>query len=183
MALILLRHTTPMVAPGTCYGQTDLDVAATFETEAATILAKLPPLRRPAHRIVTSPLIRCRKLGDFIGGQLGLSVDEDARLKEMDFGTWEGRPWAAIPKTQIDAWAEDFFHARPHGAESVSMLSTRVHEALADWRASDTPTLIVTHAGVIRAALATGETADDFNAQIDFGAFVTISSLQGNPHE
>ncbi len=175
MALILLRHTTPMVAPGTCYGQTDLDVAATFETEAAKAFVALPPVHRPAHRIVTSPLRRCRKLADFISQRSGLPVEDDPRLMEMDFGSWEDRPWTTIPKIEIDMWADDFFHACPHGGESVSMLSTRVREALHDWGTRETPTLIVTHAGVIRAALATGETADDFNTQIDFGSFVTIS--------
>lgn len=179
MALILLRHTTPEVEPGICCGQTDLDVAATFETEAIATLAALPQ----AHRIVTSPLVRCRKLADFIGDRSQLAVEEDSRLKEMDFGSWEGRAWSAIPRAEIDAWAADFFNARPHGGESVAMLQARTFDALADWRQRDELVLIVTHAGVIRAALAGGETAEDFRVQIDFGGFVTMSGKQGVPHE
>ena len=43
MALILVRHTRPLVADGVCYGVTDLDLAPTFDDEAARVLAALPP--------------------------------------------------------------------------------------------------------------------------------------------
>ncbi|MEL6416224.1 MAG: alpha-ribazole phosphatase [Pseudomonadota bacterium] len=172
MALILLRHTTPDVAPGTCYGQTDLDTAATFETEAAAAREALPAF----DRIVSSPLLRCRKLADFVSAKTGLPVVSDPRLMEMDFGTWEGRAWAEIERSEIDAWAADFYHARPHGGESVAILQDRVRDALDDLRGRDTSTLIVSHAGVIRAALARGETAADFNTEIAFGGFVTMSN-------
>ena len=179
MALILLRHTTPDVAPGTCYGLTDLDVAETFEAEAATALAALPPVQT----IVSSPLIRCQKLADYIGVRLALPVTFDARLMGMDFGHWEARAWSDIERSEIDDWAADFLHARPHGGESVAMLQTRIRAALADWFAKDKTTLIVTHAGVVRAALATGPDASDCNTQSDFGGFITMSELQGVPDE
>lgn len=172
MALILLRHTTPNVAPGTCYGQTDLDTAATFEAEAAAAREALPAFER----IVSSPLLRCRKLADFVSSKTGFPVVSDPRLMEMDFGTWEGRAWSEIDREEINAWASDFYHARPHGGESVSVLQTRVRDAIDDLRGRDTSTLIVSHAGVIRAALARGETAEDFNIEIAFGGFVTMSN-------
>ena len=56
----------------------------------------------------------------------------DERLREFDFGTWEGVRWDAIPRAELDAWAADFFHARPHGGESVHMLRERVETAIAD---------------------------------------------------
>ena len=171
MALILLRHTQPDIAPGICYGQTDLDVAASFEAEATSVLAALSPI----DQIVTSPLRRCQKLASFIGNRSKLDITRDDRLMEMDFGTWVGRPWSDIPRPEIDAWAADFLHARPHGGESVATLQKRTLDALSYWQRDTETTLIVTHAGIVRAALATGETADHFNAQIDFGEFVTIS--------
>ncbi|MEM8920521.1 MAG: histidine phosphatase family protein [Pseudomonadota bacterium] len=172
MALILMRHTTPDVAPGTCYGRTDLNVTANFETEAAAALTALPLIRR----IATSPLLRCRKLAEFIGARRQLTVEQDHRLIEMDFGRWEGQAWSGIPRDELDAWAADFIHARPHGGENVAMLRDRTRLALEDWRASGDTTLLVTHSGVIRSALSKGDTAEEFNAQIDFGGFVTISS-------
>lgn len=174
---MLVRHTRPDVPPGVCYGRSDLDVAASFPDDAAAVLAALPPVKQ----IVTSPLRRCAKLAEHLGDALRLSVVEDPRVQEMDFGAWEGQAWSSIARHELDAWALDFFHARPHGGESVAMLCDRTRPALSEWSASGEDTLIVTHAGVIKAALATGQTADDFAAQIDFGERVTASFSQGTP--
>ena len=175
MDLIFLRHTTPDVAPGICYGQIDLDVAPSFEDEAAAASAVLPKFER----IVSSPLRRCRKLAEFVSARVDLQFDIDPRLKEMDFGSWEGRPWSEIERSEIDAWAADFFHARPHGGESVATLQARVRNALEDLRDQDSSILIVCHAGIIRAALARGEASENFNAEIAFGGFVTMSNTEG----
>ena len=179
MALILLRHTTPDVTPGICYGQTDLDVATSFEREAAAASAALPEFER----IVSSPLQRCRKLAEFVSAQVDLPFDIDPRFKEMDFGSWEGRLWSEIERSEIDAWAVNFYHARPHGGESVAILQGRVRNALKDLLDRDGSTLIVCHAGIIRAALARGEAAENFNTEIAFGGFVTMSNTEGVLHE
>ena len=179
MALILLRHTTPKIASGICYGRTDLDVADTFLVEAERAYNALPKL----DHIVTSPLTRCRRLANYASERLQLPVEVDNRVREMDFGSWEGQAWSAIPRRELDQWASDFYHARPHGGESVAMLRKRTLEALMRWNRPDSTGLMVTHAGVIRAALAGGETAGDFQTNIDFGAFVSISSLEGAPNE
>ncbi|MEM0985080.1 MAG: alpha-ribazole phosphatase [Pseudomonadota bacterium] len=175
MGLIIVRHTRPLIAEGICYGRTDLNVADTFPDEAENVTASLPVFER----IVSSPLTRCRKLADILAEQTGLSVTEDARVTEMDFGAWEGRPWSDIPRAELDAWAADFLHARPHGGESVAMLRRRVNDALSDWQSQTRSTLIVAHSGVIRAARATGDTADAFSTHVGFGEFVTIPSFGG----
>ncbi|MEM1086466.1 MAG: alpha-ribazole phosphatase family protein [Pseudomonadota bacterium] len=173
MALILLRHTTPDIEAGVCYGRTDLDVKASFQQEAVTAFDALPRFEH----IITSPLQRCRKLADFIAKIVQRPVKVDTRVIEMDFGRWEGMAWSDIPRHEIDAWANDFLYACPHGGESVAMLRDRTCEALRDISGENKPTLIVTHSGVIRAALAKGDRSEDFNASIDFGGHVTISDL------
>ncbi|WP_300380748.1 alpha-ribazole phosphatase [Henriciella sp.] len=180
MAVSLLRHTTPLVAPGTCYGMTDLGLAESFAEEAENILSGLPPVEQ----IVTSPLTRCQQLADFMSKRLSVPVTTDCRLREMDFGTWEGRAWADIPRAEINAWVSDFMHARPHGGESVAMLRARTLEAIAELENRQQETLIVTHAGVIKAALAAAETAASHSAAIGFGCYVTlIPNRQGASHE
>tara|TARA_R110002020_G_scaffold474460_1_gene705846 strand:- start:24948 stop:25484 length:537 start_codon:yes stop_codon:yes gene_type:complete len=170
MALTLLRHTTPAIASGICYGMTDLDVAETFAEEASAVLDALAP----PDRIVTSPLTRCRKLAEHVAQSHALPLTVDDRLREMDFGTWEGLPWADIPRAELDHWAADFLHARPHRGESVAMLTARVRAALAEWHDHQSHALIVTHAGVIKAALATEATAQGYNTNIGFGRFITL---------
>ena len=41
MEVILIRHTTPDVPTGTCYGQSDVPLKETFEEEAAVAKAAL----------------------------------------------------------------------------------------------------------------------------------------------
>lgn len=175
MSLILLRHTRPAAAEGLCYGRTDLDVGPDFAAEAAAITATLPPVAT----MVTSPLRRCRRLAEAIAGARGLALADDPRLAEIDFGAWEGRPWDAIPRAEIDAWAADLMHANPHGGETVAALAARVAAALADWRAAPGPVLVVSHAGVARAARAlAGETAP-WTTALAHGAWITLPPLSG----
>ena len=170
MSVILVRHTRPAVPAGVCYGATDLDLASTFDDEAAAILAELPR----AERLVSSPLRRCRRLAERIGAARGIAPVFDERLREFDFGAWEGVPWDDIPRSELDAWAADFLHARPHGGESVRMLRDRVGSAIADYRRSGASHVVVTHAGVIKAALARAGHPDGWKAVVGFGASIRL---------
>jgi alpha-ribazole phosphatase len=167
---MLMRHLRPEVAEGICYGVTDLDLAPGHEAALEALLPRLPPLAG----LATSPLRRCRHLAEVIGARHGLTATLDPRLAEMDFGAWEGRPWSEIPRAELDQWAADFLLARPHGGESVARLQARTQAALAEYRARPGHTLLVTHAGVIKAALATGPRAEDWPPALAFGEIVTI---------
>lgn len=168
MALILLRHTRPAGSDGTCYGVSDLPPGPDLPAEARRLAAQLPPVRR----ILTSPLARCARLAAALGAARGLPVAEDARLRELDFGRWEGQRWDAIPRAELDAWAADLLHARPHGGETVAEMAARAAAALADHGRPGT--LFVTHMGVIRAALHRAGRAGAWEAQVDFGRWVEI---------
>ena len=172
MPVRLVRHTKPLVEDGICYGRTDLDVASSFQTEADKVLARLP---RP-EIVVSSPLRRCWRLAEHIASAFELPVQLDQRVQEMDFGRWENTPWANVPRSELDAWSADFLHARPHGGESVAMLLARVTDALSEYQASEQEHIIVTHAGVIKAALADGDEASHFASNVDFGAIVGLSA-------
>ena len=107
-------------------------------------------------RLWCSPLRRCTALAAAVVDrlpQLG-PVRVDARLAEMDFGAWEGRPWNAIGRDAFDAWTADFTDARAgdHG-ESTRMFMARVGAAWDAWRASGRDAVWVTHAGVMRAVM------------------------------
>lgn len=167
MALTFLRHTTPDVAKGICYGRTDLGLAATFEDELGRVVEALPEV----NTIVSSPLYRCRTLAERVGAFCGVSVSVLDGLTEMDFGAWEMTPWADIPRDQLDLWADDFMGARPHGGESVQMLQDRVAGALGDL-SSDT--LVVTHSGVIRAAAAISDHPEGWEIDVKFGGYVKM---------
>lgn len=143
--MIFLRHPPAAAAPGLCYGRLDLDCADGADAMIGALLAALPP----ASAVLSSPARRCRVLADRIAMRDGLRVAEDERLWELDFGTWEGRQWSAIPRTESDPWAADPERIAPPGGETFAALRARTAAALADAPAE---AVIVTHAGVIRAA-------------------------------
>ena len=151
--LWLVRHAQPLMAPGHCYGALDVPADPAATTHSARQLASALPQGLIAHH---SPLQRCELLAQIL---LGLRPDliytVDDRLREMDFGAWELRPWDEVPRADMDAWLADFTDARPGGdGESVRTLMARVGAAWDDTLAAPpAPTLWVTHAGVMRAAM------------------------------
>ena len=150
--LWLVRHAPVLAADGLCYGATDLAVDAEANSAAAEALSTQLPAGLIAH---SSPLKRCTQLAHGLQAlRPDLHVERDARLREMDFGAWEGRRWTDIPRPEFDRWLADFADAAPAGnGETVRALMARVGQAWADWRASGRDALWITHAGVIRAAL------------------------------
>jgi alpha-ribazole phosphatase len=85
-----------------------------------------------------------------------LTFKTDARLVEMNFGHWEGVPWADVPRSAMDAWTDDFGDHRFGGLESANLVLQRVavawNEALCARSATCGDSVWITHAGVIRAA-------------------------------
>jgi alpha-ribazole phosphatase len=143
MILHLVRHPKPLVEPGICYGR--LDPEAENVGAVAALLSNELTLGLP---VWSSPLRRCRALAELLHPRPTF----DERLVELDFGTWEGRPWGAIPRHELDAWAADVAGYAPPGGESPRMLQQR---ALTFVAGLDVPeAVVVTHAGVIRVLLA-----------------------------
>lgn len=148
--LWLVRHAQPLLAPGLCYGATDVPANAQATQRAALALAPVLP---PHTTVISSTLQRCELLAHSLQGlKPDLIYKTDARLTEMNFGEWEGRSWDAIPRAAFDAWTDDFWNHRFGGQESVAEFMQRVTLAWRDTLALPGPALWVTHAGVIRAA-------------------------------
>lgn len=160
MRLFLIRHPPPAVAPGICYGATDLPLAA----DPAVYAAALAPLLPRAAPLYASPLERCRRLAEL----LHPAPRFDARLREIDFGDWEMQPWDALDRGLLAAWAADPCRFTPPGGEAVAALRRRVRAFLA---ALPDEAVLVTHAGVIKvcAAELAGE-EDWFSLRFDYGA-------------
>jgi alpha-ribazole phosphatase len=149
--LILVRHPQPLVAPGVCYGSSDLPAAPDdIERVHAELLASASiPSGTPLY---SSPLQRCAVLA----GRLGAHA-LDARLAEMDFGSWELRSWDDIPRAEVDAWAAGLADYRPGGGENVLQVAARVAAFRADLlrrHEGRGRAAIICHAGTIRLLLA-----------------------------
>lgn len=150
MKLWLVRHAQPLIAPGICYGATDVAVDEQATRQAAQTLARTLP---PGLPLRISPLQRCGQLEQALSGpRPDLLGKTDARLAEMNFGCWEGQRWDAIPQAYYDRWTADFGNHRFGGQESVQEFVRRVAAVWDETLREGVDTVWITHAGVIRAA-------------------------------
>ncbi|MBE0474633.1 histidine phosphatase family protein [Rhodoferax sp.] len=156
----LVRHAQPLIAPGVCYGALDVPADAQATQQAAQGLAQCLPAQV---RALVSPLQRCQQLAQALQVlRPDLRFDTELRLREMNFGSWEGQRWDALPAESFDAWTKAFWRHPVGGGECVADFMGRV---AAVWDAAvaaslpDRPQVWLTHAGVIRAArlLASGQ--------------------------
>ena len=154
MTLWLVRHALPLIDKGICYGQ--LNVAADLKATQASA-QKLHKILPKGIAVVASPLQRCALFATALMAlEPGLGANSrltsDPKLQEMNFGQWEGRPWAAIDPAELAAWTANFADYRAgNSGESVAQFMARVATAF-DQLDPAKDTLWVTHAGVIRAA-------------------------------
>lgn len=109
-------------------------------------------------RVISSPLRRCAEFAEVFAQQRGLPLCFDSRLKELHFGTWEGRSPLEVSSEAPDALArfwDDPLGCPPPQGESLAQLQERV---LAAWHgiaavSAGHAVLLVTHGGVIRVLL------------------------------
>ncbi len=128
-----------------------MDVAAdpVATQEAASALAAQLPAFVP---VLCSPLQRCTLLADVLHAlRPDLAWRVDPRLREMDFGCWEGWRWVDIAEEEFAPWVDDFHAYRFGGRESAGELMDRVAQAMREV-SQEEERVWITHAGVIRAA-------------------------------
>jgi alpha-ribazole phosphatase len=140
------RHPRAIGAEGLCLGRTDLAVDPRRAKRLAHRIRALARRQGLPRIVLTSPLVRSRAVGRWLA-RWGWQHRVDPALAELDFGTWDGRPWSDITRTAVDAWCADFLHHAPGGGESVGALLARV-------RRFDpvSARIVVTHGGWLSAA-------------------------------
>jgi len=173
MQIYLIRHPPPIDVDGLCYGRLDVDVdEKDIAGTAESIFEQIPGQTLASAAVYCSPSARCAGLARRIASPRRPTAAED--LVEMHFGRWQGIRWDAIARLEIDAWAKDLWGYRPGGGESAQMVATRWERWLHRVRRNDGGNVVaVTHAGVIRVALARsgrGNGSSALEAQIPFGS-------------
>ncbi|MHC2002366.1 histidine phosphatase family protein [Methylobacterium sp. CM6241] len=162
MTVYFIRHgQTDWNAAGRLQGQRDVPLNATGLGQAESVAERLKAVAGDSlseARFVASPLQRTRQTMEVLRARLDLAPQDyavDARLKEINFGTWEGSTWAEIRRRDSGsalARDRDRWGYRPPGehGESYAMLVERVRPAIAELQP---PAVIVAHGGVARAIL------------------------------
>jgi broad specificity phosphatase PhoE len=147
--LWLIRHgQTDWNVEGRYQGQADLPLNATGLAQAEQLAVQLDGERFEA--LYSSDLLRARQTAKVLAQKIGLPVQVDPRLREVNQGQWEGELFAVIReryRTEIAQRRLDPVDGRPPGGESAAEVAARVWEA-ADDIARDHPdgtVLVVSH--------------------------------------
>lgn len=143
--IYLIRHTTPKVEKGICYGQTDLDLASSFEDEKRRIISLIP---NKFDVVYTSPLKRCLLLAKSLICDKIVILDE---LLEINFGDWELKTYSELTNNEFNDWCMDFINKIPPNGESYKQMYERVKVGWQNILNSKYKNIaLVTHSGVIR---------------------------------
>jgi alpha-ribazole phosphatase len=175
MELYLIRHTTPDIEKGVCYGQSDIGLKNTFNDEAEEISTKHPYLKSLDATIYSSPLSRCTLLAEKL---FDAPISIDHRLKELDFGDWELIQWNDIRKDELTPWMYDFVNTKAKNGESYIDLNNRVLEFIKEID-TDKNVVLVAHAGVIRTLLSYINNValkDSFEFKIGYGQVLKLAT-------
>jgi alpha-ribazole phosphatase len=170
-ALHLMRHGAPSLT-GRLLGRTDCDVTP---AGIAACRNRAEAIRYDA--LVTSDLARARACADTLG-----NARADARWRELDFGAWDGLYPADVDAGAIARFWDDPDAHPPPGGERWSALVARVAAAID--ALPPQPTLVVTHGGAMRAALAhlCGlSQAATWAFDLPYAAVLSLSVWEGSP--
>ena len=165
MRLLLARH-----------GQTDWNVAQRFQGQSDVPLNEIGRQQADAlaDRLSTQPidivycsdLQRALETANIIVRGSGCpsartsqpNLHLDSRLREMNFGEWEGLTYREIKQTDpaaLAAWKSDISTTAAPNGETLNQLTARVQSVLNDLHAqhADKTILIVAHGGVLQTLL------------------------------
>lgn len=144
-------------------GQQDSGLTERGVEQAADLAGWLAEQLGPVTRVVASDLPRARDTAAPFASYVGASVRLDARLRELDVGTWSGRLFTELADAEpevVDALASGEDVPRG-GGETFAEARVRVSASLEDLApqglSDDLPheaTVVFTHGGPIRVATA-----------------------------
>jgi len=115
MLLLLARHGNTFEAGEKAVwvgARTDLPLTAKGKQQAAAFAGALEPVKLHLRHMAAGPLKRTRDYAEIIGSELGLDTEIhiDERLREIDYGAWEGKSSEEIEALgggeELKAWNE-----------------------------------------------------------------------------
>lgn len=177
MQVYLIRHTSPEIEKGICYGQSDILLNLNvFDAEVEKISSILP---KDIEHIYSSPLKRCSLLAEKLSENVSLHPD----LMELNFGNWEMQKWTDLTSEKFTAWMEDFVHVKTENGESYADLYFRTQRFL-DFllKQNHKKVALVCHAGNIRSIMSyllDLPLANSFRFHLNYASVVEIK-LFGN---
>ena len=152
--LLLIRHgLTEWNTAGKFQGHSDIELSEEGRAQAEALRARLETLEQnglTTGKVISSPLKRAYQTAQI--ALPGCEIQRDERLKELNFGAFEGRTLAQnVASSAWNTWYQDPFKHRTPEGESYEDLRLRV----VDWlmSLSDGHTVAFTHSGTIQMLL------------------------------
>ncbi|WP_425446713.1 alpha-ribazole phosphatase [Dethiothermospora halolimnae] len=157
MKLILLRHGETMANKNKRYsGWTDYDLTEKGKKQVDAGIEKI--IGEDIDYIYSSPLKRTLYTANIIGSKFNKEVKVDNRLKELNFGIFEGKTYKEIRneyKEESKRWIDDYVNYRIPEGESLMDVHSRIANFLGEIKNTDKTYVVVTHSGVIGVILTT----------------------------
>jgi alpha-ribazole phosphatase len=151
MNLLLVRHgQTDWNLAQRFQGQSDIPLNETGRKQAQALADRLSA--EPFDAVYSSDLQRATETARIICRS---GFQPDNRLREVNFGGWEGLTYDTIKEKfpdALEAWENNIFKNAPPNGETLEGLSARVQSMLDELRAKhqDQTVLIVAHGGVLQ---------------------------------
>ncbi|MGD0862415.1 MAG: histidine phosphatase family protein [Candidatus Limnocylindrales bacterium] len=136
LTLILTRHGQAVAEDVMLGGQLDVPLLTQGCKEAEALARRLAGVR--IDRIVSSPMLRALETAQTIAA--GRPVEVDERLRELDYGRWEGLTYAEIDAHDPELrarWEHDPAATHSPGGESGDDVAARALGFLVDLIASE----------------------------------------------
>lgn len=108
-------------------------------------------------KIISSDLRRAHKTAKAIAGKFGVTIELDSRLREINFGEWDGMDWeeiARIDGATLENWFLNWQRITPPKGESFAAFLERVRSSIQMLaQVDENVVIVVSHAGWIKAAM------------------------------
>lgn len=156
MKIYLVRHgETDWNQAGLLQGQTDIALNVQGLEQAREASERLKEV--PFEIAFCSPLIRAKRTAETIIGDRKITLTTDERLRELNFGPWEGVDIRTIKDAASQPFTNPGSYIPPEGAESFVQLYKRsgefVDQVLLPLEGTYETVLVVAHGGVNRSIL------------------------------
>ena len=155
--LLLIRHgSTAWNAEGRYQGQTNTSLSARGHEQALRLAERLRS--EDIDALCASDLARAWETAELIAAQHHLPIRPEPRLREINFGEWEGQTHAEIEQhnsATLAEWFDDPMHRSPPGGETLQEVVDRVKAAfdtIVDQHPEGT-VAVVAHGGTLRALI------------------------------
>ncbi len=152
--IYLIRHgETDMNIKGVYYGWTDVGLSEKGVMQAEDLADILHDVQFDA--VISSSLVRAVETASIVSGYDPDMIIRDDRLRELNFGEWEGihhRELKEKHREALEKWGSDWKNTAPPGGETFFEIYIRVKSSIEDIlkEYKGKKVLIVSHQGTMR---------------------------------